>query len=208
MTTYSAEPPRQRRTRRPGYTMIEVMMAIGVMTVGSMGIYALQQAVLRGNQEARQMTVATNLAYSWANRLKRDALTWNTEGAGGLTNTTYLSGVPLSPEVGEWVLPVPVTSAESYAFDYLGNDTRAEGDIMYCTNVRLRWAVPDQAIRADIRVWWARASAGSSDETTDMNLYDLCVEGTADGVSDEISEDASRLRAVYDSVVLRWSAIQ
>ena len=44
--------------RRRGFTLIEVMIAIGIMTVGSLGILSMHHAVSGANRAAHEMNTA------------------------------------------------------------------------------------------------------------------------------------------------------
>ena len=187
-----------RKTRRDGYTLIEVMMAVGVLMVGAVGIFAMQQASTRANVEARQMTVANNVARTWAERLRRDQIHWRASGGGvALAQTDYLQLVPAGMEPGPWITPEPVLPQESYGFDWYGRDTRAEAEITYCTNIKLRWLQLDDAIRADIRVWWVRNRSG------DARVIEACAPGAEADATAEIGPGLA-LRAVHLSTILHW----
>ena len=81
-----------RDLRRAGYTLIEVMAAVAVMTVGATGIVMLQGATQHANQDAYEASVALNFANTWIERVKRDALNWRTQGTSptNLNATKYL----------------------------------------------------------------------------------------------------------------------
>ena len=49
----------RRRSRRRGYTIIELMMAISIMAIGVSGIIAMQKVTLAANQHATHLAVAT-----------------------------------------------------------------------------------------------------------------------------------------------------
>lgn len=195
------------RRRRAGYTLIEVVMAIGVLTAGAVGIMALQQAATRGNMESRQMTTATQLAQRWIERLRRDGLGWRTGTTvvpvpvTVLSSTTYLQQVPASGAAAPFFVPVPpVASGESANFDYYGRDTTVAADMHYCTNVRLEWLYPGRAMRADVRVWWARRAGGTSDD----DMADLA--GCAPDIDPDTLTTDWRVRSAYASTVLRYVA--
>ena len=105
MRTRRAPSRRRSVRRRAGYTLIEVMMALGVLTAGAVGLMAMTQASTRGNMEAREMTVATQLTQRWMERLRRDAMNWTASSRTlnplQLANTTYLRTVP-NPGAGRW----------------------------------------------------------------------------------------------------------
>ena len=66
---------RARSARARGFTLIEVMVALGVMTVGVFGLIALQLYTIRSNSHARQLGIATQIAQQWIERIKQDAHT-------------------------------------------------------------------------------------------------------------------------------------
>ncbi|MFK7988811.1 MAG: hypothetical protein AB8I08_22515 [Sandaracinaceae bacterium] len=198
----------RRRARREGYTIVEVVMAIGVLTAGAVGVMALQQAATRGNMSAREMTTGTQLAQRWIERLRRDRLAW-TSGTTVtpvppllLTNTTYLRNVTPATAAPSWVTPVPpVASGESANFDFYGQDTTVAADMHYCTNMRLEWLYPGRAMRVDVRVWWVRRVTGSNIDTTAAGLS-----GCAAGQDpDDLTGDV-RLTMAYASTVVRYVA--
>ena len=63
---------KQRKAR--GSSVIEVLMAISVLTIGASGVVALQKVALSANRSARSMVVANEVARTWIERLRTDAL--------------------------------------------------------------------------------------------------------------------------------------
>ncbi len=200
-----------RRTKRAGYTMIEVVMSMGVLTVGAMGLASMQHVAATANQESRRMTTAATVARVWVDRLRRDSLRWTVGGAGAasanLTATQYLVGTPVDGTPSAWSTPVPTAgSGESYAFDHFGNDTgNASGNtnnIEYCVQSRTRWVVPGQALRADVRVWWHRQVNTQDANLADRRLYQNC------GIGQEAAMDGEqRVRFLNTSVILRRNPV-
>jgi type IV pilus assembly protein PilV len=155
--------------RRSGYTLIEVMTAVVVLTIGATGILAMQGASVRSNRDASETSTAINWATTWVERIKRDASRWNATGNIDLGNTAYLVNATTNP--GAWVLPA-TTAPESAGADYYGYDLIAPTvDIRYCVNLRFTVAqaynpatgtmlpgADANAVRADVRVWWDRNS--------------------------------------------------
>jgi type IV pilus assembly protein PilV len=195
--------------RRAGYTLIEVMMAIGIMAFGAVGLMALQQATLEGNRGAREVTTATQATRTWLDRVRRDSLKWNARGAPGLIGTDYLNTGITTPNT--WFTPVPTAAptagggdGESFAFDYFGRDVLA-ANAYFCTNLRMQWVIPNQAIRVDARTWWHRSGQDFTDRTTFTN----CGLGSEDtGITDDldgVSGPAPTLHGVYGSTLVRWS---
>jgi len=187
--------------------MLEVVMAMGVMTVGAMGLLALQTTTAAGNIEAREMATAGTVTRLWIERLRRDALQWTPNDSNALnadiSRTSYLKLVPAAGTVSQWFTPIPAAgNEESYAFDYLGADTKSSTSntrpINFCVQTRLQWLFPGQAIRADVRVWWHRYSRTQNATASDRRLYPNCGIGTEGAIAQDV-----RVRFITTSTVLR-----
>lgn len=156
-----------RRARSAAYTVIEVVMALGILAVGAAGIIAIQKATLINNTNARNLAVANAIAASWAERLRTDAVMWNVpQGNDDLTgDTDYLKLTTLSPYPAKIVPPALLDfgtpNADVLGADMGGSDTAATA---FCTHLRFRRftsqvsgnAIWDKLIRVDIRVFWER----------------------------------------------------
>ena len=62
-----------RRARMAAYTLLEVLVAIAVLSIGLLGLAGLQAASLRNNQSAALRTQASHLAYDMADRMRANA---------------------------------------------------------------------------------------------------------------------------------------
>ncbi len=204
-----------RRNRREGFTLIEVMMAVAIMTVGAVGLLSLQAATVRGNADARQLTVATQVNQVWVERLRRDALRWTAPELAAVraaSGPRYLRNAP-APGGGwsGWFAPVdpaPVPSdPQSYGFDYQGLDTFDPNQMVYCTHVNLRWVDPGQTLRADVRTFWHKRGQANDAAFADRRLFAGCAVGAEGGVTAELASPAPRIHAVQTSVVLRWTRL-
>jgi type IV pilus assembly protein PilV len=192
--------------RRAGYTLIESMMALGVLSAGSVAIMGMIQASTRGNLEARQMTTGNQVAQVWVERLRRDGLSWTTtplspsnapQVAATVATTTYLRQVPAAGAAAPWFVPVPAAAGgETANFDFYGANLAGGATPHYCTNVRLVWLFPGQAMRADVRVWWARRSSQSATAG---------LANCAPGVDPNTLTGNPDVRMVYTSTVIRYS---
>jgi prepilin-type N-terminal cleavage/methylation domain-containing protein len=201
---HPASPRGDRRARKrgraqAGFTIVEVMMAMALLTAGAAGIFALQQASILGNVQARQMTIATTVARTWVERLKRDALGWNRGAnaatAGLLASTRYLNAVPAVGTDPVWMTPAAFADSRA-SYDHLGREVALGADVRFCVQYRLQWVNPGQAIRADVRVWWHRRGR---DGIATANLYANC------GVGNEAAIGADpNVHIVNASTVLRW----
>lgn len=157
-----------RRAASGGYTLIEVMAALGVLAIGATGVLALQKATLISNTNARNLTIANNIAMTWAERLRVDALQWNDPmRVPDLdSDTDWLRLTNASPFPAK-VTPTPVDelwaapSADVFGTDIYGTDASQPA---FCTHVRLRQfndpatgtRIWGSLIRAEIRVIWER----------------------------------------------------
>jgi prepilin-type N-terminal cleavage/methylation domain-containing protein len=199
---------RTKHPRRGGYTLIEVMTSVVVLTIGATGILAMQGASVRSNRDASETSTAINWATTWVERIKRDAYRWNATGNIDLGNTTYLLNATTNP--GAWVLPA-AAAPESAGADVFGYDVLAANaaNIRYCVNLRftvaqaynpatgtMLIATDANAVRADVRVWWHRNSLDAN------RIAPVCLDAVLTGA--EIN--AARVRKHYLSTVVTWRA--
>lgn len=184
----SAERTRRRRARA-GYTLIEVMMAIAIITASSVALLGLQEIVVRGNMDARQTTTATTLVRNSLELLRLDALYWTQSypSAGSVTwgvgARGFLRDAPVAATAAgsAWARFGATAMAIEHAYDYQGIPTTVAGDMFYCVESRYAWVYPGQALRADVRVWWVRPSqllnaasyAGCPVQPATLNITDL-----------------------------------
>jgi type IV pilus assembly protein PilV len=60
----------RRRSRQRGFSLIEVLVAVVVLSIGLLGLAALQASTTRSNHSALLRTQATNLAYDIVDRMR------------------------------------------------------------------------------------------------------------------------------------------
>ncbi len=187
----------RRNRREGGFTLIEVMMALAILTVGAVGILSMQSASTRGNINGRRMSVGTQRSSVWIERLRRDALFWQIAGdpVGAAPQSQYLPRVG-----GDWFVPVSIDPLETAAANWTGQDLAGTQLPQYCTHVRLSWAIPNQSIRADVRTYWSKAHGREHELVTNG-----CALGTEASVSIDLASAAPDLSAVYSSTLLRWN---
>jgi prepilin-type N-terminal cleavage/methylation domain-containing protein len=159
--------------RKQGFTLVEVMVSLGVMTVGALSLVAMQQQTMRANGRSRDMTTAIQIAQTVIERLKLQGLSWNTIGTDG----TEFDKAPMLKKIatataGEFMtLPeVPDTRGDvsriwANAFDLTGADVPLSiandaelARVRFCASYRLSWIYDTRhrALRADVRVWWSK----------------------------------------------------
>ncbi len=63
----------QRKSQLSGFTLIEIMVSIVIISIGMLGLSKLQLTSLRYNQNAYQRSIATQLAYDMANRMRSNS---------------------------------------------------------------------------------------------------------------------------------------
>ncbi len=196
-----------KRANNRGFTLIEVMMAMSVMTIGALGIMSMQQASTRGNMSARQMTVASQSTQLWLDRTRRDAVGWNQPNVAAIAGTSILSNLPAAGSSG-WFTPAPTMPGESAGFDWFGNEVAlAQG--RYCTQLNLTWVISGQLVRVDARTWWHRRGNGDGDTSfADGTLFPNCGTGSEAAVTGELETSAApRLHSVYASTLVRWRRV-
>jgi len=199
------------RRRRAGFTVVEVMVSLGIMTVGAMGIIALQTHAIRSNGHARQLTIGMQIAQRWVERLKQDTHTWNVAGVPGtvLANTRYLGLINTAPNVFS-PIPNSATVDASRAFDYRGQDIVPESvdpPVFYCAAMRPAWVYFGRAMRVDVRVWWPREGF----EMSDPDNFPRCEGDPADlepGGAATTLYNRNAFHVVYLSTVLRLSPLR
>jgi prepilin-type N-terminal cleavage/methylation domain-containing protein len=147
------------RRSSAGYTLVELMMALALFTVGVLGIISLQRLMVASNAHAKNTSIAERIAESWAAQLQMDSTSW----VDSTGSTDWLGNVG-----GGWVRPAYVAGSKNFgaAFDALGNplsDATGLAKARYCAHVRLTTLYSSTApvtgngmMRAEVRVFWLR----------------------------------------------------
>lgn len=168
--------------KRQGFTLVEVMISLGVMTVGALALFGMQQQTTRANVHARTLTVASQIAQNVIERLKMDSLGWTSVSglpATDLARSPLIGRITAGGAFGQFVTLPAVAGLRplSNAFDFYGADVDITGGtpaelarVYYCASYRLSWVyTTNTAMRADVRVWWSK-EAPTRDITTDFPL--------------------------------------
>jgi prepilin-type N-terminal cleavage/methylation domain-containing protein len=168
------KPHRHDRQSQRGYNAIEVMMAITLLLVGSMGVMAMQRAAVQGNMDAREMDVASEIAHQWLERLERDSALWTPSVVPVLPPANLTNALLLNENTtGHWYVPkarlvtgAPQDDVESAGFDILAQDmaSMTQAGLRYCVNLRVTPLSLDQTLmRTEVRVFWPRNLAMAPD---------------------------------------------
>lgn len=157
------------RRSRAGFTILEVLVGVLVMSIGFIGIFGMQTVAIQTNRAAYDRRMATELAETALERIKRDALMWNI--AGGWPDGTWLQQGMSAPAT--WTSP-PVDGDTAPAFNDLGlpnvSDTRvpdgrevfAQRNSKFCLAYRTNWIWNPDMVRIEVRVFWPRTTEAES----------------------------------------------
>jgi type IV pilus assembly protein PilV len=156
-----------------GFTVVEVMMALAVLTLGAVTVVSIQKATLIANVNARNIATATEIAQGWIERVRLDAQSWtNTGGIPNIGNTAWLQNATSVPG---WFAPQatfvsnPQPAGVPIA-DVTGADLSNASDPLapaFCTQMRLigfglqnpnMWALA-RLVRVEVRVYWDKRGA-------------------------------------------------
>jgi type IV pilus assembly protein PilV len=156
-----------------GFTVIEVMMALAVLTLGAMTVVSIQKATLIANTNARNLATATEIAQTWIERARLDALAWtNAGGIPNIGNTVWLQG---ATNANGWFTPATTFNgnpqpAGTPVADVTGADLWNANDPLapaFCTQMRLTgyglqnpnlWSLA-RLVRVEVRVYWDKRGA-------------------------------------------------
>lgn len=205
------------RSRHRGYTIVELMMALTVFTIGVTGIISMQKVTVVSNQHAKNLAIATRLAQAWLDQLAADATAWTApsplNSVSNLENTVWLDKV--TTNASDWLRPAHDVSRDfGPGFDALGNVVNADAAgelplVRFCTHIRLSWLYPDSPvaaggvepirgnglIRAEVRVFWLRD--GESNVDVNRSLCDPAV------TPSQINGAPERYHFVYHTSAIR-----
>jgi type IV pilus assembly protein PilV len=196
--------------RRDGFTLVEVMIAIGIMTVGSLGILSMHHAVSAANRSAHEMNTAISITERWIERVDRDALSWTEEGINStsLAGTSYLRALAGTTEASGWFRPLPANpDVEAAAFTYAGVDDVDGTAAKFCVNLNMTWVRVGSSARVDVRTFWLREGyvPGGASHPNWVSGNDFraaaCAAATADNWERNLAPNIDMVTA---STVVRW----
>jgi len=112
--------PPQGATR--GFTLVEVLVALAILSIGLLGIAKLQVSMVRYNQEAFLRTQATLQAYDMADRMRANLQ--------GVQNGSYdnIASIPSDPGcLGSGCTPATMAQYDAYAWNTANANTLPSG---------------------------------------------------------------------------------
>ncbi len=149
------------RSSESGFTMVEVMAALLIFGIGLLGIMALHIVARKGNADSQNVTAATAIAEHWMERLRTESVMWY-QGQSDITATSMpmMTGAGINVTtpgmVTNWVAPPqnPLLDREMTEAQLNPSDGSLVTAGEYCTQYRVATLVPNQVLRAEVRVMW------------------------------------------------------
>ncbi|MBI3071802.1 MAG: prepilin-type N-terminal cleavage/methylation domain-containing protein [Deltaproteobacteria bacterium] len=178
-----------------GFTLVEVMISMLILSVGVLAIMAMQFSTLAANTASRETTEATSLARRMLEMLKRDTYDWNVKS--DLSSATEVpllqpANAALSPGPGTttWlnipvsVLPGIESGGTNYMVDRemrpnatpsgLPATVTGYGPPRYCIHYRLTWLTDNELLLAEARVTWNRKDRSETRALCTPNINSCC----------------------------------
>ena len=125
---------RKETQNQSGFTLLEVLIALLILSIGLLGLAALQTTGLRSNQMASMRTLATQLAYDMTDRMRA-----NPVGVAAQQYVIATNETPADP---------PITRADNDLTEWRAQVARLPGGLSSIT----RSAGPP--VTHDISVYW------------------------------------------------------
>ncbi|NQW62747.1 MAG: hypothetical protein HQ461_07950 [Deltaproteobacteria bacterium] len=197
-TTHTAV--RGKRSMAQGFTILEVLMAVLVLTIGIIDIIGIQTIAIVSARATNNMRNASVLAETQLERLRRDSVLWVR--SIGWDSSSSLGRAMASP--GNWVRPAAEPAVDDVTYNQLGlpklpESTRlGDGAATYsqlnsnfCLFYRVTRLGDESLGRVEVRVVWARNEAG-----------DFLISQGCDTVMDPTNFGSDSLSEVVASTVL------
>ncbi len=157
-------------TRQHGFTLLEVLIALLVLSIGLLGLAALQTTGLRSNQMASMRTLVTQFAYDITDRMRVNPA--------GVANNEYVIARATDATT------LPTTMAETDISEWRTNVARlpnGQSEITQCTPTTVpACPVVDGRTTHVVTVYWNESrDAGTSTfncpplSTTDFRCFRL-----------------------------------
>lgn len=177
-----------------GFTLVEVLAALLLFGIGLLGMMAVEIVATKGNMEAQNVTTATTIAEWWMERLRIEALMWNTGPADiNYTDTPllYAGGsfrVDNPRDTTGWISVMAAVPGNNPRYDKWMRVAASSADPgEFCTQYRLTVLNPNELLRVEIRVMWWKM------KTNRPAGWSSCPTGMLTGTGDP---DITKVRSV------------
>ena len=188
------------RSMERGFTILEVLIAVLVLTIGIIGIIGIQTIAIVSARATNNMRNASVLAETQLERLRRDSVLWVR--SIGWDTSSSLGRAMASP--GNWVRPAAEPAVDDVTYNQLGlpklpestrlgdgAETYTQLNSNFCLFYRVTRLGDESLGRVEGRVVWARNEAG-----------DLLLSQGCDTVMDPTNFGSDSLSEVVASTVL------
>src|SRR4051812_22872137 len=169
-----------RSSPEGGFTMVEVLVAIVILSIGILGAVGMQVSAIRMNKEVRYQATALTLARELAEKMRgnKDVAIQTTAAANPfLLNTTLGSTAPSAPGTncytGQCTAPIDIAKWDVYDWQLRMLASLPSPRIVVCMDAdpydaigQPRWACSNSGTIATLKVAWNRANTmGDTDFT-------------------------------------------
>jgi len=183
MNRYRRSPPHPHA----GFTLVEVLVSIVVLSFGLLGMVGLQAASLQANRDARLQSVASLLARDLAEMIRGNKdvanLTTGNPYQGSFSSPMAAANPNYCLSVGKPACATPAESAQAEITEWLARaDAELPGArVVVCAdsapfdaNGLPQWACTAPASTSSnlmaIKIGWTRSTTNKATKTTDTNL--------------------------------------
>jgi prepilin-type N-terminal cleavage/methylation domain-containing protein len=194
-----------------GYTILEVMIAAVISSIGISALVSMQIFSVRGATIADDSQSAMQLADTILDRVRGESVLWTlgtviTNAAItpmlSQANPTTTAGTPsawMTIQQGSGLLPDNRVNEEGISRVGSGLTIAEEAAAHFCAQYRLTWLNPvGQVLRVDVRVLWAMRRA-------EQNTLDGLIACDANAALTLAGVDGREVFSVYNSMIVRQS---
>ncbi len=184
------------RSARRGYTMVEVMMGLSILAIGSVSILSLQKYAAMGTMSSRHITNASAISAGVLEAMNAESLSWGADNVmtvperiamPWLGNALFSANAQVE---GVWARPaVPAGSLNAFTLEGVAQNSDVQAPTTaYCSHVRATWlgrqnqtgpgAGDDAtAVRVEVRTFWAKSGRSVAAECDNGDVPTLTLDG-------------------------------